>query len=315
MRILSGFLLLILAACQPDTEMMVGTLERDRVEIAAESNEPITEIYAQEGETVDQHNPLVQQSEERILNRIQQLQAEKDRFDARLAELVRGPRNEDILGARAELEGSTAMMNNARATLDRARDIYQRGLSSKSVLDDAEARFSESEAKVQADTARLEQLLNGTTSEELSQAEAQLNAAVAALEGAYIDQQRLQLQAPVNATVDDILYEPGERPRVGDTVVVLIADQTPWARIYIPQSLRPEIRVGTRLSIQIDGIESAYTGTVRRVSADPSFTPYFALTEHDRSRLSYLAEVDIPQAQALPSGLALSAYLPPDGQE
>jgi len=52
------------------------------------------------------------------------------------------------------------------------------------------------------------------------------------------------------------------------------------------------------------------TGTVRWVSADASFTPYFALTEHDRSRLSYLAEVDLPGASHLPSGVPLQVDFP-----
>jgi HlyD family secretion protein len=52
------------------------------------------------------------------------------------------------------------------------------------------------------------------------------------------------------------------------------------------------------------------TGTVRWVSADASFTPYFALTEHDRSKLSYLAEVDLPEASSLPSGVPLEVDFP-----
>ena len=49
---------------------------------------------------------------------------------------------------------------------------------------------------------------------------------------------------------------------------------------------------------------------MRWVSADASFTPYFALTEHDRSRLSYLAEVDVPDAAELPSGVPLEVDFP-----
>ena len=51
-------------------------------------------------------------------------------------------------------------------------------------------------------------------------------------------------------------------------------------------------------------------GRVRWVSADASFTPYFALTEHDRSRLSYLAEIDLEDARDLPSGLPLQVDFP-----
>ncbi|HDY8081979.1 TPA: hypothetical protein RQL02_004964, partial [Vibrio vulnificus] len=37
---------------------------------------------------------------------------------------------------------------------------------------------------------------------------------------------------------------------------------------------------------------------------EASFTPYYALTEEERSRLMYLAEVDLTEAaHALPSGV------------
>jgi HlyD family secretion protein len=62
--------------------------------------------------------------------------------------------------------------------------------------------------------------------------------------------------------------------------------------------------------VNIDGTSQSFDGTVRWVSADATFTPYFALTEHDRSRLSFLAEIDIPDAADLPSGAPLQADFP-----
>jgi HlyD family secretion protein len=64
------------------------------------------------------------------------------------------------------------------------------------------------------------------------------------------------------------------------------------------------------VEVHADGVERNFQGTVRWVSSDASFTPYFALTEHDRSRLSYLAEIDLADAARLPAGLPVVA-LPP----
>ena len=51
--------------------------------------------------------------------------------------------------------------------------------------------------------------------------------------------------------------------------------------------------------------EGELAGRVRTVSSEAVFTPFFALTERDRGRLSYLAEVDLvePRAAELPTGL------------
>ncbi|MBT8075709.1 MAG: hypothetical protein KJN61_04505, partial [Gammaproteobacteria bacterium] len=83
-----------------------------------------------------------------------------------------------------------------------------------------------------------------------------------------------------------------------------------YARIYVPETLRSSVQPGRKLDVRIDGQERVFEGTVRWVSADASFTPYFALTEHDRSRLSYLAEVDVPGASSLPSGVPLEVDFP-----
>ncbi len=66
----------------------------------------------------------------------------------------------------------------------------------------------------------------------------------------------------------------------------------------------PRYSRASNSQVRIDGSGKVFTGTVRWVSADASFTPYFALTEHDRSRLSYLAEVDVPDASVVTLGCA-----------
>ena len=62
----------------------------------------------------------------------------------------------------------------------------------------------------------------------------------------------------------------------------------------------------------VDGRAERLQGTVRFVSAEAAFTPYYALTQQDRSRLAYLAEItlDDPAAQALAAGLPIQVLVP-----
>ena len=57
----------------------------------------------------------------------------------------------------------------------------------------------------------------------------------------------------------------------------------------------------------------AIPGRVRTVSQEAAFTPYYALTERDRSRLTYVAKIDLEgeAARALPTGLPLEVELVP----
>jgi HlyD family secretion protein len=65
------------------------------------------------------------------------------------------------------------------------------------------------------------------------------------------------------------------------------------------------------VQVRIDGVAGPLSGTVRYISAEASFTPYFALTQKDRTRLSFLSEitVDDPKAASLPAGVPVQVTL------
>jgi HlyD family secretion protein len=303
----------LLAACdQQDSQQMVGTLERDRIEIKVESNEPIISRSVIDGQMVASGDLILQQDPTRAQAKLDQQLALRDQSMARLAELRRGPRPEAISETRARLEALEAQTAKAKADFDRTSDIFEKGLSDQAALDLMTTRWKFGIAEEKAMRESLQAQLVGTTIEELDQAEAALAAANAQVEQAQLDLDRTQLFAPVDGQIDKQLYQLGERPPAGSTVAVLLDSSRVYARIYVPENLRIHIRPGDSLSVLVDGIDAELSGTVRWVSTDASFTPYFALTEHDRSRLSYLAEVDVPAASELPSGVPL-VVIPPRG--
>ena len=82
--------------------------------------------------------------------------------------------------------------------------------------------------------------------------------------------------------VTDLYFEDGQEERTPQLV----------ARLDRESMLLEEGADGVDLAtVRLDGVDREMQGAVRWVSADASFTPYFALTEHDRSRLAYLAEL------------------------
>jgi HlyD family secretion protein len=92
----------------------------------------------------------------------------------------------------------------------------------------------------------------------------------------------------------------------------MLAEGAPYARIHVPEPLRASVAAGRKVAVTIDGIEGTLAGTVRYVSAEASYTPYYSLTQKDRTRLSYLAEVtvDDPRAAELPVGVPVQVTLP-----
>jgi HlyD family secretion protein len=295
----------ITACTNEETTYLVGTLERDRIDLVVESDEPITRIAVADGSRVAVGDTVIAQDDARARGRLDRVRGQRDQAAARLAELRRGPRPELIDEARARLESSRASRENAQANWRRAQEIFDRGLGSQQDVDQTRTRFETATAQVKADTDALNRLLNGTTVEELDQARAALEALQATVRLAEVDLARTKVRAPVSGVVDKVLYRLGERPAPGTTVAVILDDTRVYARVYVPERLRSRITPGVAMDVRVDGMDQALKGRVRWVSADATFTPYFALTEHDRSRLSFLAEIDVPDATELPSGVPL----------
>ena len=93
---------------------------------------------------------------------------------------------------------------------------------------------------------------------------------------------------------------------VGAPLAILLAGDAPYARIYVPEPLRANVKVGDKVRVLVDGRDGALAGSIRMIRSEPSFTPYYALIGEDAARLSYLAEVALGKdAARLPAGLPL----------
>ena len=306
--------LVALVACsaEPTALPLVGTLERDRIEIVAEANERIVELLVVEGERVEAGQVLARLDDSLARAEVERAEAARDGAAQRLAELVRGPREERIREARARLAGAEDNLAIQQRELDRVATLVERRLASELNLDVARNRVESGRADVDALRASLDALLDGTTVEEIAQAEAQLAETEAAVTVARIVASRYEIVAPRAGDIDALPYKLGERPPARATMIVLLADQAPYARVYVPEPLRARVGPGLAAVVTVDGMPEPYEGAVRFVSAEAAFTPYYALTERDRSRLSFVAEVTLTAdvARSLPVGTIVEVDFP-----
>lgn len=298
--------LFVVAGCGADENpnRAVGELASDRIELTAEFNEPITAINVTEGEVVAVGQILLEQDSSRAATRLAEAEAALAQQQARLDELVRGPRSEQVAAGRANVEGATQELEFRQTEATRIQDIYERGLASDDLLDRANAAHDAAQASLKLRLAQLEEMLAGTTIEELAQAEQAMKQAAARRDSALIDVERHIIRSPVAGIADSRVFELGERPNPGLPIMVVLGGTQPYARVYVPEALRVHVTAGTEVLVSIDGLESPLVGHVRWVASEPAFTPYYALTERDRGRLSYAAKVDIStDRDRLPDGV------------
>ena len=302
----------MIAACgdTPGDNRVVGELASDRLELIAEVNEPILEILVAEGETVTAGQVILRQDDSRAQARLAEADAAVRQTQARLDELVRGPRQELISQARANLDGASRDATFRQTEFQRAKDLLERELASPEFHDRARANLDTANANLEVRRAQLQELLAGTTVEELAQAEQALLQAEARRDNALIDVDRHQLRAPADGLFDSRLFEPGERPSAGQPVAVMLGGEQPFARIYVPERLRVHVSAGLAAEILVDGLDAPVSGRVRWVASEAAFTPYFALTERDRGRLTFLAKVDVAEDRdRLPDGVPVEVEL------
>jgi len=303
--------LLALGACGGGSAGLPGTVERDRIELVAEASEPIIELAVHEGDRVAA-GALILRLDPRVgTTQLEQARASARAAGARLLELTRGARSEDVAQARAQLEGAQAQAESEARELVRQKALLAQHLVSATAVDRQQLAADSAEAERKRATAALLELERGTRSEQIDQARASASEAEARVAELEISVGRLAVRAPEAAIVDALPYKLGERPVKGGPVAVLLADRTPFVRIYVPEPMRAGVRAGTRASVTVDGVKGTLAGSVRFVSSEPAFTPYYSLSSSDRSRLSYLAEVSLTDAsaRALPSGLPAVVHL------
>jgi HlyD family secretion protein len=305
--LLAGFLMASLTGCGQSNDPLtaVGTLEWDRIELSAEVNEPIAAIEAREGQTLAAGQVVIKLDDQRERAELAAAQAARDQAAARHAELQRGPRAERIAAARARATGAQDSLDAAQREFVRKQTLLQRKLVSPQELDQARAQRDTAQAARDSAKADLAEAVNGATTEELEQAKQALQVAEANLRTRQITLERLTLRAPMAARVDALPFELGERPKPGAVIAVLLGGAAPYAHVYVPEQERARLAPGHAAKVYVDGIAAAFDAKVRSISSDPAFTPYFALTERDRSRLSYSAKVELlgKGIEQLPAGV------------
>lgn len=299
---------LALAACGHESAQALGTLEYDRIALPAPAAERIVEIAVREGERVEAGARILTLEQTRGDAQLAAVAADVARQREVLEELRNGARSEDVDQARATLAAAQAQARDARAYYARLQPLGARQLVAAAEVDRARAAAGNADAQVAAARAALAELDNGVRPEQIAQAEAALVAAEAQQRAQSATTGKLDLVAPRAGRVDSLPYRLGDEAPVGAPLAVMLVGDAPYARVYVPEPLRAGVEVGDGATVLVgaDG-ERSYSGRVRMVRSEPTFTPYYALTGEDAARLSYLAEVQLEGEGVadLPAGLPL----------
>jgi len=297
-------LTLAMAGCRDDAPQALGTLEWDRIALPAPAAEKIVSIDVREGQHVKAGTRLLQLEVTRTQSQLEALQAQAQQAGEVLEELEHGPRSEQIAQARANLAAAQAEAADARAYYARLQPLGRQQLVAASDVDRARAAAGNADGLVRAAQAALLELERGTRIEQIAQGKSAVAAAKAQAATQSATLRRLDVTAPRAGLIDSLPYRLGDEAPIGAPLAVMLVGDRPYARIYVPEPIRANVKVGDTARVFLSGRDAALQGRVRMIRSEPSFTPYYALIGEDAARLSYLAEVEITGSPGeLPAGV------------
>ena len=301
----------LLVACSPKENIALGTLERDRITHSATVNEVLIALPIPRGTSVQKGDVLAKLDNTKQLAKVAKVQADLESANAYLVKLKNGAREEEVARAQAELSANQANLIEAEQNYIRAQEIVAKDLAPQIRLDSAKANFDAAGAKVEAAKQQLTELTNGTRVEDLQAAAANVRAQQALLAAEQKVLSDLVIVATRDGVLDNLPWNLGERVSLGSPVAVVLAGQSPFARVYVPLTARAKLKVGDTLKIRVAEQAELVAGSIRWLSSEAAFTPYYGLNQYDRARLMYLAEVQLPKDYSnLPSGLPVEVILP-----
>jgi HlyD family secretion protein len=302
-----------LAKTPPDVLSASGTVEATEAHLGFETGGRLVVVVPHEGDAVVAGGELARIDESDLLSRRDGAAAQVAAAEARLAELLAGPRREEIAQAEAERAAAAERAEDAGRDLERTRILYESGAVPQEALDKASTASDIALARRSQAGEQVAMLRRGARPEQLAAQRAVVEQARAALVGAETLLGKAVLAAPFAGVVTVRHREPGEVVAPGAPVLTLIAPGDRWVRIYVPEDRLGAVRLGAQATLRSDSYpDKRYAGRVTFLASEAEFTPKNVQTAEERVRLVYAAKVavlDDPRFELKP-GLPVDVEIP-----
>lgn len=279
-----------------DKELVLyGNVDLRQVALAFPASERVARVLAEEGQKVQAGQVLAELDTRGLRLRLAEAEAQAAAQQQVLARLKAGTRAEELAQAAARTASAQADTDLARLQLERALAVQQdsngRAISQQDV-DAARARAKSAQAALEQARQGQELARHGPRREDIAQAQAQFDAANAAIALLQYQLGEASLKAPVNAVVRARLMEAGDMASPQRPVYTLAIADPKWVRTYVREADLGRIKPGLAASISIDSQPGkALAGKVGYISSVAEFTPKSVQTEELRTALVYEVRV------------------------
>ncbi|MFP4100081.1 efflux RND transporter periplasmic adaptor subunit [Coleofasciculus sp.] len=273
----------------------------------------IQQVLVEQGQVVKAGQLLARLDDSVLQAQLSQAQASVAQAEARLAELRAGSRNEEIARAKEAVRSAESAVEAAESDLELARtrvdrnkilqaegaiardrldEVYNQERSTRSQLEQAQARLREA-------NQQLAQLQAGPRREVITQAEAQLAQAQAQVQSTMAQLNNTRIVAPVSGKIAERNARVGDVTSGSQTLFKIIENGRLELIAKVPETQLAQIQPGQSVTITSDADSSLQlSGKVREI--DPMI---------DEASRQAQVKIDLPTSATLKPGMFLRASI------
>ncbi|MGH8577810.1 MAG: HlyD family secretion protein [Gammaproteobacteria bacterium] len=283
--------LVFLCACSEDAaDYWQGYVEGDYVYVSAAGSGRLLERHVVRGGRVERGAPLFKLEQDREIAIRDEALARWQSALASLEDLQKGKRSEELDIIEAQLAQAQATLRLSRIQLQRQQALFAKKTVPKASLDEARTVVERERGRVRELEAELATAHMAARSDAIRAAQAEVDAARAALAQGEWELAQKTRQAPEDAMVVDTFFEPGEWVAAGRPVVSLLPAENIKVRFYVPEEALGALAIGDPLELRCDGCPGDLRVEVSYISPEAEYTPPVIYSRETRDKLVYRIE-------------------------
>jgi HlyD family secretion protein len=270
----------------PDS--IVGVVRSTEVRVEPEVNGQLVSIAVEKGVHVRAGDVLARLSAVELTAQADQARAALASAAANRNNVYAGVRRERVESLKAAIAKAKARLDYVQAQLTRTSTLARESFESQQSLDQAENDVASARADVAQAQANYDAAVAGPTREERAIADAQVQAAAAAV--AVIERRldKMVLRAPAEGVVSAIAAEVGENVRAGQPILMIEAAGKQWLSFNVREDHLNRLAMGDTVSVMRDGADGATKAVVTELRPIGVFATWQAervIGDHDRNTL------------------------------
>ena len=274
---------------------IVGVVRATEIRVEPEVNGQLMSITVEKGAHVHAGDVLARLSAVELTAQLDQARAALGSAIANRNNVYAGIRREQVESLKAAIAKASSRLDYVQAQLTRTSTLARQSFESQQALDQAENDVASARAGVAEAQANYDAAVAGPTKEERAIADAQVQAAAAALTVLERRLEKMILRAPADGVISVIAAEVGENVRAGQPILTVEATGKQWLSFNVREDHLDGLAMGEAMSVMRDGADSTTKAVITELRPIGVFATWQAervIGDHDRNTLRLRLDPD-----------------------